>query len=260
MQNSIRLVLILVFALVSNGQISRAAGVTIITHGYENGGGLPTWVSSMSEAIVARAGGQQNVAVYNMVLGEDSAGDPVVLIKSLSPASGSPIPTNTTTGEIIINVDWSDFSGGFDAGPIIGAMSTTYVAAAIVNALTNSVFQSASFSNITSPTGNPLVELPVHLIGHSRGGSLMAEIARLLGEDGIWVDQLTPLDPHPLNNNGDVDPFQEGTVDAPVAIYANVIFADNYYETTQLYPHGMFVNNATNEGPLVFDINDDTCH
>ena len=77
--------------------MSRAAGVTIITHGYENGGGLPTWVSSMSSAIIARAGGQQNVVIYNMVLGEDPSGDPVVLIKSLSPASGSPNPKNTST-------------------------------------------------------------------------------------------------------------------------------------------------------------------
>ena len=40
---------------------------------------------------------------------------------------------------------------------------------------------------------------PVDLIGHSRGASLNTELARKLAERGIWVDDFTSLDPHPVD-------------------------------------------------------------
>ena len=46
--------------------------------------------------------------------------------------------------------------------------------------------------------GRPLAQLPLHLIGHSRGGSVVTEMARLLGAQGVWVDQVTTLDPRPV--------------------------------------------------------------
>jgi thioesterase domain-containing protein len=46
-----------------------------------------------------------------------------------------------------------------------------------------------------------LSELPIHLIGHSRGGGMVYELARLLGEQGIEVEQVTSLDPHPLTTS-----------------------------------------------------------
>ena len=69
--------------------------------------------------------------------------------------------------------------------------------------------------------GRPLAELPLHLVGHSRGGSVVTEMARLLGAQGVWVDQVTTLDPRPVSQFGD----------ATVTTWTNVLFADNYWQT-----------------------------
>jgi sugar lactone lactonase YvrE len=87
----------------------------------------------------------------------------------------------------------------------------------------------------------------MHLIGHSRGGSLVCEISRLLGQQGIWVDQLTTLDPHYVCDTGVGD-------DGPADVYENVLYADNIYQAVTGSPDchpfdpegpsGVFVNGA----------------
>jgi hypothetical protein len=49
---------------------------------------------------------------------------------------------------------------------------------------------------------------------------VVSEIARELGERGVWVDHLTCLDPVPVANYGD----------APVAVWENVLYGDNFYQ------------------------------
>jgi len=71
--------------------------------------------------------------------------------------------------------------------------------------------------------GRSLAEIPIHLIGHSRGCSLNAKIALNLAVRGVLVDQVTTLDPHPVRPvlGNDLIPVT----------YINVLFADNYYRT-----------------------------
>jgi hypothetical protein len=140
---------------------------------------------------------------------------------------GSP-PPSTDSGEIFIKLDWRQLADND---------YTTYdVAAAVVPRLLQTNF-------ISEMNAHALAELPLHLIGHSRGASLVCQLSRLLGTNGVWVDHLTTLDPHPLNNDGFFD-FPFTVVDAPARTYENVLFHDNYYQTLNLLFYGEPVEGA----------------
>src|SRR5262249_10781674 len=77
-----------------------------------------------------------------------------------------------------------------------------------------------------------------------RGASVITEMARILGAQGVWIDQVTTLDPHPVTLFG--DPSMKN--------YANILFADNYWQnlgngvtdpTGQLIP-GAYNRQLTN--------------
>ena len=72
-----------------------------------------------------------------------------------------------------------------------------------------------------------LTDYPLHLIGHSRGGSLVTAIAAQLYTHSVDVEHLTTLDPHPVDGFGGDDLLDWG--DRPMDLPGNVIFADNYY-------------------------------
>ena len=219
---------------------TKAAGVTIITHGYN--GDVTGWITAMADEIPTYfhqryPGLSTNITIYTIILTTDGSN----YYYQWERDTNSP-PLTTDTGEIVVKLDWSQMAGGTAPYNI----STTNVAqvASYVLSQTNA---------ISDLNGHALAEFPLHLIGHSRGGSLISEMSRLLGTNGIWVDHLTTLDPHPLNNDGFNDTAATSVVDASASnTYANVLFADNYWEnlgstgfpTGELDPNGEPVAGA----------------
>ncbi len=132
------------------------------------------------------------------------------------------IPDATDAAEIVVKLDWRQLANN--------SYNTYQVASYVVPHLLETNF-------ITEWPGHALAELSIHLIGHSRGGSLICEMSRLLGTNGVWVDHLTTLDPHPLNNDGFSD-FPYTVIDAPAHTYQNVLFHDNYFQKLNTIANG----------------------
>lgn len=193
-------------------------GVTVITHGFNSN--VTDWCIPMAEKVGGYPGFPGTTySRYQISITRNGAGQYV----STATLKGGPAPFLTDSGEIVIKLDWSTLSG-LGAGDVTDATSTGTVAEAAVNALLSTTL-------IPEMSGHPLTELPLHLIGHSRGGSIITEMARLLGAEGVWVDQVTTLDPRPVPQLGD----------AAVTSWANVLYADNVWQTMG---DGIFVPNG----------------
>jgi hypothetical protein len=204
----------LVIANLIAPQAARAGGVTVITHGFESDSSFPSWVAAMADDIPSHpAFPGTNFTTYKISITYSNA-----YYYNLTRVNGSP-PSTTDSGEIIVELDWSQLS----ANLFSSYASTMNVASAVTQVL--------MLTNLTPELGgHALGEFPLHLIGHSRGGSLVSEISRQLGTNGIWVDHVTTLDPYPINNDGN-DDFFATVVDATAKnTYANVLFADNYWQ------------------------------
>jgi hypothetical protein len=198
---------------------TKAAGVTIITHGFEDDSSFPTWVAAMADQMPTYFNNRYpnldtNFTTYRLVMTYNGGN----YYFSSTRTNGAP-PSATASGEIVIELDWSSLSG--DLSDSYASTYNVALAVSQVLMLTNA---------IAELNGHALTEFPIHLIGHSRGGSLISQMSYVLGTNGIWVDHLTTLDPYPINNDGNFD-FPASVVDASAKnTCANVLFADNYWQ------------------------------
>ncbi|MHB0954890.1 MAG: dockerin type I domain-containing protein [Pirellulaceae bacterium] len=192
------------------------SGVTLITHGFDSN--ADGWVTAMAQAIAARPDLSIDQTVYRVEV-TDPGHDKGPLSVTGNWLSG-PLPTDSETSdpEIALVVDWSDMAGELVWGGGY-TRSTADVAVAVAEKLLDADFLAG--------WTQPLASLPLHLIGHSRGGSLVGALAHQLGLRGIWVDQVTTLDPHPVD--GINDPLNYDFGDAPMVAWDNVVYWDNYW-------------------------------
>lgn len=202
------------------------AGVTLITHGLN--GNVNGWVTGMATNVPVHPGFRgTNFSCYNMTFVPAGGGG---FTLSATRTAGV-AATNSASGAVIIKLDWSGLADG-------DSYDTFQVASAVLPALLSTNF-------ISELGGHALAEFPLHLIGHSRGGSLWCEVSRLLGTNGIWVDHLSTLDPHPLNDpDFPFDGFLYDAVDAPANTYENVLFHDNYWQNINSLVRGKAVAGA----------------
>ncbi len=173
------------------------SGVTLITHGWN--GDIDHWINRMSDDLIARMGGADAATRYTLTLRENSNGAAYVQNFAVNP--GFKHVQETTKGEIILVVDWTTMDTDVNH-PL------TEIASVITNFMEN-----------TDADGIRLASLPIHTISQSRGTALLDAIAQSFGKAGIWVDQQTNIDPHPISQMG--DPAQ--------TTYDNVAFYDNYW-------------------------------
>ena len=230
---------------------SYGGGLTIITHGYSPGGASDEgWIDNCVGTIPWRFGeNTSTVLTMEDYLFDDQFARGGNIRHSVS-YSWTPGPLSldqTANGEVILKINWSQLANNDN-----WASSSSNIAVAVVSYL---LTQHPEF-----------LQQPIHLIGHSRGGSVVSEISRLLGTYGIWVDQQTTLDPHPVNADNNAytgnDPLSGNDwafnlttpgiiTDAPVRAYENTVFADNYWENTSAgilvtYPAGQTVSGSLN--------------
>jgi hypothetical protein len=175
---------------------------TVLTHGFTTGAkGL--WVQAMAEAIVERAG-EGSVFRYDPATGRWQY------------VTGFGPPDDV----VVLIFNWTAESDGPSVGPNWG------YAQAAADALYASL-RHATYAGGSGPT-DLLTGRTIHLAGHSRGACVMSETARRLALAGIPVDQVTTMDPHPV----------DGTLDWPVNFdwgdptpqkWIGVTWADNYW-------------------------------
>ncbi|MCC6124161.1 MAG: hypothetical protein IT426_04320 [Pirellulales bacterium] len=213
------------------------SGVTLITHGFN--GSVDDWIAAMADAIAARTGPPSAQPRYRVeVTDPGHDGGPLSVVNT---SRSGPVPADWTgAADIVILLNWTDVAGSLSLGGGYHR-STADVAAAVAEKLVS--------PNFLTGLAAPAAELPFHLVGHSRGASLVGELAKKLGERGVWVDQVTTLDPHPVDGVREPWLFNYNFGDAPMTGWDNVTFWDNYWRsesTTALDFTGESVANVYN--------------
>lgn len=195
-------------------------GVTVIIHGFDVGLNISSvWAEDLQEAIMKRNGEKSQAAVVKV---EQSAGQLLAKLELTEALSYE--------GEIVIRLDWSEV-----ANHMVSYVTTQEVAEVVAPLLYQPIIDGAP----------AITDFSLHIIAHSRGASMAYELARLLDEQAITVEQLTSLDPHPLTE-ADVQPLiRDKIIDAEIEMQYNIVFADNYWQD-MTYPKGQHIAGAYN--------------
>jgi hypothetical protein len=192
------------------------SGVTIITHGFQGSPldfSQPNWVSYMAAEIGANA--TPDTSYYYMKVNLESP-LPYSPLKVTEFTPVEPVvttPSQSSKAEIVVMLDWSAVANSI----LFPDVTTQRVASVVAPVLE----QFGAADGLV----RPLAELPIHLIGHSRGASLVGALAEDLGAAGLWIDQVTFLDSHPL-----LVPSDWGEVGG-MFVTSNVVFADSYWRS-----------------------------
>ena len=192
-----------------------AGGVTVMTHGFSSD--VDGWILPMAQRFTGRTDFPGNDLTCYII---EIAGSDGAYTTTVTRVDGPP-PDKSDSGEIVVKLDWSSISNS-------SSTSSTDVAIPAAAALLSTTL-------IPENGGHALAELPIHLLGHSRGSSVASEIARLLGQQGVWVDHMTLW-----------DPVDNTFSDATIGVWENVLFADNYYQQLDIYPRGRSVTGCYN--------------
>lgn len=202
------------------------SGLVFLAHGFDSGlVGEPAWVKFMQRDIMNRLQTSATAAVIKASLHDDNNIEFELCWDNRHQAH----PHNRDNCEYFVRLDWTPI-----ANYLMTRVSTTQLAKALTTYLLSEACDLPTLDNI-----------PIHLIGHSRGASLICALAELLSHQKIRIEHVTTLDPHPLTCDDPQPPGHEPVLDAPVKKHVNIDFMDNYWQNIS-YPKGQQVEGAYN--------------
>ncbi len=233
----------ILFLLVAPAPAAAATTVTtVITHGFQlASGNVPSWVTSMAKAILELDAGEP-------ICDASPAGGPVGTVLHYTPSTRPPDPpdppdytgtwvevcgSTTKNGPVVLIFDWAQ-----ESDPGLGGSKGFSEAAADV------LYAALRDPNFSEDLDWDAADIgpPYHFIGHSRGTIVNSETVERLTLANINVDQVTTIDPHPvdgtLEDEQTVAPFPPEWGDSPPQIWGrttgseawgHVTFADNYF-------------------------------
>jgi hypothetical protein len=195
-----------------------AAGVTVITHGFQFGADqdttLPTWVVEMAEHLAARSPTVGSIYFHDRDFSGGESWSALPEGYTADGAGGTPVwnfvNSDDPDAEVVLVYDWVWDSAEFAGGWLDAAADN--LLASLLNAPGALNVERDSFA-----------AKPLHFIGHSRGAVLNAQTVRRLARPfpELVVDHVTSLDPRP-----------DAAFDDPaMRTYANVDWADNFWRT-----------------------------